>query len=191
MLIQTLIFLVTTVGDLFVLALLLRFVLQAMRAPARNPLSHFLAALTDFIVRPVRRVIPGWWGLDVATLLLAWLAALIELCIVLMIKGYDLSSASGMAGVALAALAALTLVRLAIYIVMVAVIAQAVLSWVQPYNALSPMLGSVTRPFLRPFQKRIPPVANFDLSPFFVVIICQLLLTVPLVWLEATAGRLL
>jgi YggT family protein len=191
MLIQTLIFLVTTVGDLFVLALLLRFVLQTVRAPGRNPLSQFLAALTDFIVRPVRRVIPGWWGLDVATLLLAWFAAWIELCIVLMIKGYDLSSATGISVVALAALATLTLVRLAIYIVMVAVIAQAVLSWVQPYNALSPMLGSVTRPFLRPFQKRIPPVANFDLSPFFVVIICQLLLTVPLVWLEATVGRLL
>ena len=191
MFIQTLIFLITTVGDLFVLALLLRFVLQTVRAPARNPLSQFLAALTDFIVRPVRRVIPGWLGLDVATLLLAWLAAMVELCIVLMIKGYDLSSVSGLAVAALASLAALTLVRLAIYIVMVAVIAQAVLSWVQPYNALSPMLGSVTRPFLRPFQKRIPPLANFDLSPFFVVIICQLLLTVPLVWLEATAGRLL
>jgi len=191
MLIQTLIFLITTMGDLFVLALLLRFVLQTVRAPARNPLSQFLAALTDFIVRPVRRVIPGWWGLDVATLLLAWLAAMVELCIVLMIKGYDLSSVSGLAVAALTALAALTLLRLAIYIVMIAVIAQAVLSWVQPYNALSPMLGSVTRPFLRPFQKRIPPLANFDLSPFFVVIICQLLLTVPLVWLEATAGRLL
>jgi YggT family protein len=191
MLIQTLIFLVTTVGDLFVLALLLRFVLQTVRAPARNPLSQFLAALTDFIVRPVRRAIPGWWGLDVATLLLAWLAAMLELAIVLMIKGYDLSLVSGSAVAALAALAVLTLVRLTIYIVMVAVIAQAVLSWVQPYNALSPMLGSVTRPFLRPFQKRIPPLANFDLSPFFVVIICQLLLTVPLVWLEATVGRLL
>src|SRR3982751_5824680 len=86
MLIQTLIFLVTTAGDLFVLALLLRFVLQTVRAPARNPLSQFLAALTDFIVRPVRRAIPGWWGLDVATLLLAWLAAMLELAIVLMIK---------------------------------------------------------------------------------------------------------
>ncbi|HEV7820776.1 MAG TPA: YggT family protein [Burkholderiales bacterium] len=191
MLIQTLIFLVTTVGDLFVLALLLRFVLQAVRAPARNPLSQFLAALTDFVVRPVRRVIPGWWGLDIGTLLLAWLTAIVELSIVFTIKGYDLSSASGIAVAALAALAALTLVRLAIYIVMVAVIAQAILSWVQPYNALSPMLSSVTRPFLRPFQKRIPPLANFDLSPFFVVIICQLLLTVPLVWLEATVGRVL
>ena len=72
---QTLIFLLTTVGDLFVLALLLRFVLQWLRAPARNQLSEFLAALTNFIVLPARRVIPGWWGLDLATLVVAWLVA--------------------------------------------------------------------------------------------------------------------
>src|SRR3954469_11815701 len=130
MLAQTLIFLITTVGDLFVLALLLRFILQWTRAPARSQLSLFLAALTDFIVRPVRRVIPGWWGLDVATLLLAWLAAMAELSIGFMIKGDDFRWAAGVAVAALAALAALTLIRLAIYIVMVAVIAQAVLSWV-------------------------------------------------------------
>jgi YggT family protein len=191
MLAQTLIFLVTTAGDLFVLALLLRFVLQMVRAPARNQLSEFLAALTNFVVRPARRAIPGWWGLDLATLVLAWLAAALELWIVLMIRSYDLSSATGVAIAALAALAALKLVRLVIYIVMVAVVMQAVLSWVQPYNALTPLLDSVTRPFLRPFQKRVPTVANVDLSPFFVLIICQLLLAVPLVWLEATVGRLL
>jgi YggT family protein len=191
MLAQTLIFLVTTAGDLFVLALLLRFILQMVRAPARNQLAQFLAVLTDWIVRPVRSVIPGWWGLDLATLVLAWLAAVLELWIVLTIKGYDLSSATGVAVAALAALALLNLVRLAVYIVMVAVIIQAVLSWVQPYNALTPLLASVTRPFLRPFQKRVPTIANVDLSPFFVLITCQLLLAVPLVWLEASVGRLL
>ncbi len=191
MLTQTLIFLITTAGDLFVLALLLRFVLQMVRAPARNQLSEFLAALTDFVVRPARRVIPGWWGLDLASLVLAWLTAALELGIVLAIKGYDLSSAAGIAVAALAALAALNLARLAVYIVMIAVIVQAVLSWVQPYNALTPLLASVTRPFLRPLQKRVPTVANVDLSPFFVLIICQLILAVPLVWLEATVGRLL
>lgn len=191
MLTQTLIFLITTAGDLFVLALLLRFVLQMVRAPARNQLSEFLAALTDFVVRPARRVIPGWWGLDLASLVLAWLTAALELGIVLAIKGYDLSSAAGIAVAALATLAALNLARLAVYIVMIAVIVQAVLSWVQPYNALTPLLASVTRPFLRPLQKRVPTVANVDLSPFFVLIICQLILAVPLVWLEATVGRLL
>jgi YggT family protein len=191
MLAQTLIFLLTTIGDLFVLALLLRFFLQWLRAPARNQLSEFLAAITDFIVRPARRVIPGWWGLDLATLILAWLVAALQLWLVLQIKGYELGSAAGVALAALAALAAIDIARLTIYMVMIAVILQAVLSWVQPYNELGPMLASITRPFLRPFQKRVPLIANVDLSPLFVLIICQLLLAVPVVWLEATVGRLL
>lgn len=191
MLAQTLIFLVTTAGDLLVLALLLRFILQWARAPARNQLALFLAALTDFIVRPARRVIPGLWGLDLATLVLAWLVAVCELLIIVMIKGADLSSVTGIAVAALLGLAALNLVRLAVYVVMIAVIVQAVLSWVQPYNALTPLLFTVTRPFLRPFQKRVPPIANVDLAPFFVLIICQLILAVPLVWLDAALWRLL
>ncbi len=135
MLAQTLIFLITTVGDLFVLALLLRFMLQWLRAPARNQLSEFLAALTDFIVRPARRVIPGWWGLDLATLVLAWLVAAVQLWLVLQIKGYELGSAVGVALAALAALAVIDIARLTIYVVMFAVILQAVLSWVSPYSA--------------------------------------------------------
>jgi YggT family protein len=65
------------------------------------------------------------------------------------------------------------------------------LSWISPYSPLAPLLTSVTRPFLRPFQKIVPPVANVDLSPLFVLIACQLLLIVPLAWLEAAVSRLL
>ena len=156
MLAQTLIFLITTIGDLFVLALLVRFILQCLRAPARNQLSEFVAALTDFIVRPARRVIPGWWGLDLATFILAWLMAGLQLWLVLQVKGYAVGSAGGNALAALAGLAALESARLTVYIVRRAVILQAVLSWVNPYNPLGPLLGSVTRPFLRPFQKWVP-----------------------------------
>jgi YggT family protein len=188
---QTLIFLLTTVGDLFVLALLLRFVLQWLRAPARNQLSEFVAALTDFIVKPARRVIPGWWGLDLATLVVAWLVAALQLWLVLQIKGYELGSAAGVALAAVAALAAIDIARLAVYVVMIAVILQAVLSWVNPQSTLAPLLTTVTRPFLRPFQKVVPTVANVDLSPLIVLLICQLLIAVPLLWLEKTVGRLL
>ncbi|MCE9640240.1 MAG: YggT family protein [Betaproteobacteria bacterium] len=191
MLAQTLIFLLTTVGDLFVLALLLRFVLQWLRAPARNQLSEFLAALTNFIVLPARRVIPGWWGLDLATLVVAWLVAALQLWLVLQIKGYELGSAAGVALAAVAALAAIDIARLAVYVVMIAVVLQAVLSWVNPQSALAPVLTVVTRPFLRPFQKVVPTVANVDLSPLIVLLICQLLIAVPLLWLEKAVGRLL
>jgi YggT family protein len=191
MLSQAAIFLITALGGLFALALLLRFMLQLLRAPARNQLSEFVAALTDFVVRPARRVIPGWRGLDLATLTLAWLTEAAQIWLVLQIRGYELGSAVGIALVALAALAAIQVAKLAVYVVMVAVVVQAVLSWVNPYSPLAPLLASVTRPFLRPFQKFIPLVANVDLSPLAVLFVCQLLLTVPLAWLEAAISRLL
>lgn len=186
MLTSALIFLIDTAFGLFTLALLLRFYLQCVRASYRNPLSDFLGALTNFAVHPARRVIPGLWGLDLATLALAWLAQLLELLIVLQIKGYPLAEAFGNALAVLALLSIVMLVKLGLYIVMVAVIIQAVMSWVSTYNPLAPLLNSMTRPFLRLFQKRIPPIGNVDLAPLFVVIACQLLLMVPIAWLEMT-----
>lgn len=184
---QAAIFLITTIGGLFTLALLLRFMLQWLRAPARNPLSEFVAALTNFAVLPARRVIPGLWGLDLATLMLAWLAEAAQLWLVLQFKGYEVGPAVGVALVALATLAAIELARIAIYVVMTAIVLQAILSWVNPHSPLAPLLTTVTRPLLRPIQKRVPPIANVDLSPLFVLIVCQLLLTVPLAWLDARA----
>ncbi len=68
---ESLQFLLKAVIDLFVLAALVRFFLQYFRAPFRNPLSEFVVALTDFAVKPLRRIIPGWQGLDLASLVLA------------------------------------------------------------------------------------------------------------------------
>jgi len=186
-----LIFLIETACGLFTVALLLRFYLQWVRAPYRNPLSQFLAALTDFAVRPARRVIPGIWGLDLATLLLAWLTQLLQVVIVLGLRGHGPGNIAGLALAGLALLAVLGVIRLLLYIVIVAVIAQAVLSWVNPYSPIAPLLDAMTRPLLRVFQRRIPPIGNVDLSPLFVIIACQLVLMVPLAWLEHMASRLL
>src|SRR5258707_15147617 len=113
---QALIFLLETFLGLFSLALLMRFYLQAVRAPARNPLSQFLAALTDFIVRPTRRVVPGLWGYDLSTLLLAWLTELLLVGGVLALKGYQFGPGVGMAGGAVVLLAALSLLKLVLFI---------------------------------------------------------------------------
>ncbi len=191
MLAQTLIFLVSTVGDFFAFALITRFLLQWVRAPARNQLSEFVAALTNFIVLPARRFIPGLWGLDLATLVLALLTESLKLWLILQIKGVQVGTAVGMALVALLATAAIHLTQLMVYLVMGALILQAVLSWVNPYSPLAPILNSVTRPFLRPFQQVIPLVANVDLSPLVALLVCQLILAVPLAWLEGNLGRLL
>lgn len=184
-------FLVNLVFGLFTVALLLRFYLQWARAPYRNPLSEFLHALTDFMVRPARRVIPGLWGLDLATLALAWLAQCLNLFLELQLRGYQAGPQAGLAFVGLIAMAAVAILKTGIYIVMVVVIVQAVLSWISPYSPVMPLLNSMTRPFLRVFQRFVPTIGNVDLSPLFVLVVCQLLLMLPVAYLEVSVARLL
>jgi len=184
MIATALIFLIETIAGLFTVALLLRFLLQWARSAQRNPVSEFLNALTNWAVRPARRVIPGLWGLDLATLLLAWLTQLIELLLVLHLRGFSFGPSAGQAIVALMLLAAVLILKLVLYIIIVVVIVQAILSWVNPYSPISPLLNGLARPLLRPFQRRIPPVANVDLSPLFVIIVCQLLLILPIAYAE-------
>jgi YggT family protein len=176
MLNQILIFLLDTLLGLFSLALLLRFYMQLIRAPFRNPLSQFLMGLTDFIVRPTRRIIPGFKGMDFPTLFLAWLTQFALLAGVYMLQGYNFSSTIGIAMAGLGLLAVVEIIKTTLYIVMAAVIVQAVLSWVNPHSPIAPLLDSFTRPFLGAIRRRIPPIGSVDLSPLVVLIGIQLLL---------------
>jgi YggT family protein len=183
-------FLIETAFGLFIVALLLRFYLQWVRAPYRNPLSEFLQALTDFMVRPTRRLIPGLWGLDLASLALAWLLQFVEILVILLIRSHVMGPAAGMVFAAAALMALVMLVKVSLYIVIVAVIAQVICSWFAPSSPMMPLLNSMTRPFLRVFQRRIPPIGNFDLSPLILLVVIQLLLMLPVAYLELVVGRL-
>jgi YggT family protein len=189
MLTQAAIFLIQTVVGLFALALLLRFYLQLVRAPYRNPISQFLNALTDFLVKPTRRIVPGLWGMDLATLLLAWLCEVIILFAVLALGGVEPGAIGATAFFGILVLGMVKVLKTSIYILMVAVIVQAILSWVNPYSPVGPLLSSLTQPLLRPLQKRVPMVANVDLSPLVLIIILQLLLMVPIAWMEMNVTR--
>jgi YggT family protein len=184
-------FLLETFLGLFVLALLLRFFLQVVRAPARNPLSTFVVALTDFVVRPARRIVPGLWGYDLSSLVLAWLVQIALVSSVSWLKGYEFAAPAGVALAALASLAAVNLLRTLIYIVLVATIVHAVLSWINPYSPVAPILNAMTRPFLGVFRRRIPPIGGVDLSPLFVLVVCQLLLMWPVAYLQSVFARML
>ena len=190
MLTQAVLFILDTVLSLFVLIVLLRFYLQTLRAPFRNPVSQFVAALTDFAIKPLRRLVPGLWGLDMASLLLAWFAELLLLLGEFWLGAMPFLPPGGAAYGALAALAAVRLLRVSIYILIGAVFLQAILSWVNPHSPVAPMLHSLTRPFLAPVQKLVPLVANVDLSPLVVFFLCQLALMLPVAWLETLAVRL-
>ncbi|PXW83500.1 YggT family protein [Nitrosomonas sp. Nm84] len=175
---QILIFLLDTILGLFSLALLLRFYFQLLRVPYYNSISQFLIAATDFIVRPARRIIPGWGGLDLSTLILAWLLECIIITSVYMVQDYDFGANIGTASGTMGLLGIVEIVKTTLYIVLIAIIMQAVLSWVNPHSPLAPLLDNFTRPFLSVFRRYIPPIANVDLSPLFVLIIIQLLLMI-------------
>lgn len=182
MLQQALAFLIETLFQLFVLAALVRFWMQALRAPARNPFAQFTMALTDFAVKPVRRLLPGFFKLDLASLAVAWAVEFLLLVILALLR--DVSLASGPVVSILLFLALVKLLRLTVYIIMGAVFVQALLTWVNPYHPLAPFFEALTRPFLKPFQKAIPPIGGVDITPVLVLIACQLVLMLPVAWLE-------
>jgi YggT family protein len=191
MLTDALVFLIKTVLGLFTMALLLRFYIQWARTAYRNPLSDFLAALTDFIVKPARRLVPGLWGLDLATLVVAWAVQLLELALVQQLAGPPSTAPAGAVAAGLALLSLVMLAKLFLYILIAVVVCQVVVSWINPHTPVAPLLNSMTRPFLRPLQRRVPSVANVDLSPLILIIVCQLLLMLPIAYLELTFTRLL
>jgi YggT family protein len=189
MLEQALAFLIETVFNVFILAALTRFWMQALRAPTRNPLAQFTMALTDFAVKPLRRLLPGLFKLDLASLAVAWAAQFLLLAILVLLKG--LSLANGQVLSVLLFLALVKLARLTVYIVMGAVLIQALLTWVSPYHPLAPFFEALTRPFLKPFQKAIPPIGGVDITPVLVLIACQLVLMLPVAWLEQQGTALI
>jgi YggT family protein len=181
-------FVLETIFGLFVLAALVRFWMQAFRAPARNPIAQFSMALTDFAVKPLRRVVPGVMRMDWASLIVALLLEFI-----LQVLEFALLAGVVPGGGVLSALlflAFVRLVRLSIYIFIVVIIAQAVMSWVSPYHPAAPFFNALSDPLLKPVRRVIPAIGGVDISPVFVLIFLQLLLMLPVTWLEQQAGAM-
>jgi YggT family protein len=183
-------FVVDTIFHLFILAALVRFWMQALRAPSRNSIAQFTMALTDFIVKPMRRVIPGLWGLDLASLLVAWAAEFLLQVVLLLLIDAPIGNNPAVL-TAVLYLALVKLIRLSVYIVMGAVFIQALLSWVNPYHPVAPFFDALTKPFLRPFQKAVPLIGGVDITPVLVLIVCQLIIMLPITWLEGNAISLI
>jgi YggT family protein len=188
MITQAIAFVLDALFHLFILAALLRFWMQALRASARNPIAQFCMALTDFAVKPLRRIIPGAFNLDWASLVVALLAEFLLQVLLVLVANANLN---GEMLPVLLFLAFVKLIRLSIYIFMGAIIVQAVLSWVNPHHPVAPFFLALTRPFLKPFQRAIPPIGGVDITPVLVLIAFQLVLMLPVTWLEVQTVRML
>ncbi len=164
------VFLVQTLFGLYILAIMLRFLLQWVRADFYNPASQFLVKVTNPLLKPLRRLIPGFWGMDLAAIVLMLLLQMLELFLVGVIVGQAFS----LPGVALMSIG--ELLSLAIYVFIFAIIIQIILSWIQPgsYNPVIGLITRLTEPLLAPARRLIPPVSGLDLSPLAVLILLQL-----------------
>ena len=161
------VFLIQTLFGFYILAVMLRFLLQCVRADFYNPLVQFLVRITNPPLLPLRRIIPGYRGLDLASVVLAFALQLVEVLLIALL--FD--RALGVGGLLLL-LTMMELLKLLINIYLWGVIIQVVLSWVNPdpYHPAARVLAQLTAPLLRPARRWLPPISGVDLSPMLVVV---------------------
>ncbi|QIB65532.1 YggT family protein [Kineobactrum salinum] len=165
-------YLAQTVLTLALIAVLLRFLLQVVRADFYNPISQFLVRLTNPLVLPLRRIVPGLGGLDLSCLLLALLLQLAAIVLLLMLHGASLPNPA-----LLMAWSALGVVGLVVNIYFFALLAMIIISWVAPasrHPALL-LLFQLTEPVMAPFRRMLPNMGGLDFSPILVFILINII----------------
>ena len=165
-------YLISTLLGLYIIIVLLRFLLQMVRADFYNPLCQFIVKATSPILIPIRRVIPGLYGIDIASLLLAYCLQYIENILLFAVRGISLNP------IFLLWHSIGSLLTLLLYIYFFAILIQVIISWVSPgtYNPATALIHHITEPVMRPARKLLPPFSGFDLSPIIVFIILNILI---------------
>ena len=165
-------FLLDVLGSLLVGLLILRVWINAIGMPGRNPVVQFVVALTNWLVRPLHRLLPARGRIDWASVLAAFLVTLLVVAVVRQISGADNSFD-------LLLMAALRqLIVWSLNVVVWITIIYAIVTWVNPHAPFAPALGMLLRPLLAPIQRILPPVGGFDLSPLVLLLAVYVLLMI-------------
>ena len=165
---EILIYLVQTALSIYLVIMLLRFLLQLVRADFYNPICQFLVRVTNPLVLPLRKVIPGYGGIDVSSLVLSLLLQMLAIIVLMSLYGV------GLPGVLLLLVwSVIGLLGLVVNIYFFALLAMIVLSWIAPggRHPAVLLLYQVTEPVMAPFRKLLPPMGGFDFSPILVFIL--------------------
>lgn len=164
-------FLIEAIFDFYMVVVLLRLILQIVKADFYNPLSQFIVKITNPPLKPLRRVIPGVAGLDMASILLLFALQMAKLALTALAVGLVISLPG------LAVLSVAELIALVLNVYMVSILIQIILSWVGPgtYNPVTGILYSINEPVMRPARKIIPPISGIDLSPILVFLVIGLM----------------
>ncbi|NCF17427.1 MAG: YggT family protein [Haliea sp.] len=161
-------YLIQTLLSLYLMAMLLRFLLQLVRADFYNPISQFLVKITNPVVMPVRRIIPGLGGIDLSSLLLSLLLQLAGIVALLLVNGLGPPNI-----LLLLVWSVLGVVALLVNIYFFALLAMIILSWVAPgsHHPAIYLLHQITEPVMAPFRKALPPMGGMDFSPILLFIL--------------------
>ncbi len=179
---QIISFLLDVAAGLLGGACLLRLYMQYQRIPFGNPVGRFVFALTDWLVLPLRKVLPAVGKVDTASLVGVYLVELAQFAILWLLAG----RASGLEMLPL--LAVFGVVRLVISGLTGLVIVYAILSWVQADSPIVDVIDRLCAPLLRPWRKLVPLVGGIDLSPLVFLVVLQVLAIV-LAYLQAAVLR--
>ncbi|QBG37486.1 YggT family protein [Litorilituus sediminis] len=171
---EAIIYLLRFAFDALLMILIMRIWLQWVKADFYNPLSQFIVKVSNPLVVPLRRIIPGLGGLDLATLLLAYAVATLKFVVIAALAGENL-------GVLALYIGLLVFVKQAGFLLFVIMIVMAIMSWVvQGYNATLMIFHQLTEPFLRPIRAVIPNIGGLDLSlivAFLIMNVINILLS--------------
>lgn len=171
-LVEALIYIIQTLGSLYLLIVLLRFILQLVRADFYNPLSQFTVKATQPLLKPLRRFIPSIAGLDTASLVLAVLVQLLLMVVTLSLMGFNPLSVIPQ----LLVWSLIGVTSLFFKVFFFALIVSVILSWVAPgsHNPGAQLVNQLCEPLLAPFRKLLPNLGGLDLSPIFAFIALNL-----------------
>lgn len=167
------VFLVDTFFGLYILVVLIRFMLQWLRADFYNPVSQFIVAATNPPLRILRRFIPGLWGIDLASLVLLLGLSMIKSWLLFSMVGLS----STFAGVLVYSIG--DLLKLTVYVFIFTIFVRVILSWIAPHQGYNPVLRllyDLTEPIMAPARRLIPPIAALDISPILVFVFLYLTL---------------
>jgi YggT family protein len=173
---NALIFTLKALLDFLTILFLLRFYFQLIKIPFQNQMGQLVVALTNFAVKPARRIIPSFGKFDLATFLLAFLSQILLALATILLSTSPWLSMGAKVLAAILVMATFSISSLIIMGFIAGVLLFCILGWVHPYSPAMPFLQQFSDPVLRSFRKITPLIANLDLSPFVFTIVAQLLL---------------
>ncbi len=173
---QAAFFLINAVAGFFCTLFLLRFMMQLARVSFAGQIGDFVIKLTNWAVKPLRRIVPGVAGVDWASLIAALWLQLMLAGLILALSPLPLGADAAGTVLMILMLAVRGLIQLTVYILIGALILQAVLSWVNPYSPVAPTVNQLVRPILAPIRRFVPPISGIDLSPLVAILLLQVVL---------------